>query len=307
MMRSSWIGLCCLMILGSGCSTVKGWLRPMVCDCAEPQAVCPVEHDDDYDPDTAEENDGSELARSGDSEDEEEDDHGHAEDPMDPSVAVSAEALAEHIPELTATLVSTPEEAKAMRKDYLIRGDLLGTLALEGNFARGPENEILVVSLGKSVDVFSDASRVAGVKLDLDVLHPYVAQSGIRSPVVATEVVRDGTFEWVLYGVRKEDTSEVLEVRVMKVIGESIATVFSAPLARNTDKGWVKVGTFSLGKGLRHRFILYTAEGATEPTVYRWNVWEGMYRIPYTPPTAPENQNQVRLQPKAVVSVASLR
>lgn len=277
----------------------------MVCDCEQPQLACPDTQHDDYDPGTLDEHDDSVLSRSGDSEDLEEEPDA-AEDPMDPSVAVSAEALEPHIPELAATFVTTAEDAKAMRKDFLIRGDLQGTIALEGNFARGPENELLVIS-PKSVDVFSDSARVAGAKLEIDVAHSYLAQVGIKDPVVATEVVRDGTFEWIVYGVRQEDAGEVLEVRVMKVIGEAVATVFAAPLARNTDKGWVKVGDFAIGKGLRHRFILYTSEGATEPVIYRWNVWEGMYRVPYTPPTSPQNENQVSRPPKAVVSVASLR
>jgi len=275
-MRYKWLVLTSVIVLLSGCSTVKGWLRPWVCEC-EAAGQESQDHDHEHEHDDPDDTDEEPLSET-------DEDSGESEG----TEVMTQDSLNTHLIELQGVLVQTQEESTSMRKDFVIRGDLIGKYILEGNFERSEGNELVVITPGSSVDIYSGKGRVARSTFDLDPSHPQVKAMGIQQPVAASELVRDGYMEVVVYGVRKNEDTEVLEVRVLKVIGEFAATVFSAPLAVQESGTWRSVGSFNITRGLRHRFLIYTrSQDPENQEVYRWNHWEGMYRVPYTPPTAP--------------------
>lgn len=205
------------------------------------------------------------------------------------STETSADALEPHLLELRGIPIEDAEKAKAARKDFVIRGDLEKTWVLEGDFDHEEGNELFVFSPGKAFDVYSTKRRIAQTKSDLDPTHAQIKALGIEVPVVASELVRDGLLEVVIYGVRTEGEVEVLEVQVMKVIDEFVAIVFRERLAEKSGETWEVLKSVEFTRGQRHRFVLVRDAGddSGAPEVYRWNQWEGMYRVPYIPGTAP--------------------
>lgn len=269
------IALACVQL--SGCSTVKGWLRPWVCDCSQHAthaAKPPTEVADAH-----EETHGE---GSGDHDD---DPHDPSPDVTEPEVADEAAHAAVSLDWREAVDVSQALERERISKAYLIRGGVdADQPVLEGRFGPRNQAEAVVLVPGKTIEIYSESARVAQGKLDLT---PAPAEFG---PFLrGAELVRDGRLEIVVIGIRRDAVgSQEVVFSVWKVIGLAVARVFERPIATFDGNSWRRVADVRVLAGAKNRFIEVVPSTAGQPKeVYRWNRWEGLYRIPTPAPTAP--------------------
>ncbi len=271
--------LIAVIVFGSGCQTVKGWLRPYVCECQTPLEHATSVHDEyeeDDDPDRASVE--HEIAPTPDEQIDvtESDTHDEAALEEFPIVWVSP------------VDVTVTAERDRVKRNYLFRGEADdGRVVIEGEFSSRGQAELAVIEAGKTFEVYSESARVAQ--------SPFVFSAPPKDLgpfVVASQLIRDGHSEVVTRVVSKNEAGEqMLELLIWKVIGGEVAIVFRKPLARLTDGKWIKLGDVRFLTGQKNRFIEYvpTDVGGQPglPEIYRWNRWEGLFRIPKPIPTAP--------------------
>lgn len=316
--RSLIVALLALVL--AGCSTVRNTLKPWVCDCAQEDVICPVEsedqllaeHEDHGHEDHEHGDETHDLADEGEDEVsvDARDEHqapslrtlrrsaqveateevgGETEESLQPVDALVAHALLD---------VSTEE---ARRSVAAARGIPLaadpGLIVLGGTFLRGEESTAVVIP-GNNLRIYSEGSVTAQRRLNRHAkgvdLSPVT-----DSPVTAVQLVRDGSTQILVhYAERSGDGATLYKVAIYKVIGPEVGSVFEQTLARRaSDNEPVEhLGRFRVLQGKTHRFIEWThldAEGnpAGPPQILRWNRWEGVFRPPTPPPTAPRRQS----------------
>ena len=137
----------------------------------------------------------------------------------------------------------------------------------QGDFAREAGEETAIVA-ADGVTVFDrDGDRIA--RLELDVV--------VEREVIAVRLV-DERAELVVHHLRGEQEF----VSVLRVIGAAVAEVFVAPASN--DVTFVHHGD---ERAIR-RLPAPDARCADADCVYRWNNWEGMFRVVRPAPTAPK-------------------
>jgi hypothetical protein len=97
----------------------------------------------------------------------------------------------------------------------------------------------------------------------------------IDGDVRAVQLI-DDRLELVLRRKKEDDANT--DLVVLRVIGSAVAEVFVHDVDQKTVVEFVRRA--------EERAIRVTRDGA-EPELYLWNHWEGVFRIPRTPPTAP--------------------
>lgn len=283
-----------IVFSATGCQTVKGWLRPYVCECQTPQEHATAIHDEyeeDDDPEHSSVEHGEDLSTE-QADVTESDTHDEA-------------ALEEFPVEwVNAVDVADPKERDRVKRNYLFRGEADdGRVVLEGEFSSRNQAELAVVDVGKTFEVYSDSARVAQ--------SPFLFSAPPKEMgpfVVSSQLVRDGRAEIITRVVStNESGQQVLELAIWKVIGGEVAIVFRKPLARLTDGKWVTLGKVRFLTGQRNRFIEYVPSDANgqpgPPEIYRWNRWEGLFRIPKPVPTAPlRSESPLSVRPRLVTA-----
>ena len=296
--------LVCVLGLGSGCSAVRSVLRPMVCECERDADSGSA--DEFAEEDHLHEEDGGEL-------EEEEGDEGDAlatedEAPEPEDTDWPDEALAE--PELAPVevvvadaLVPAPDR-EARAEDYAIPSLPAGSHLLTGEFTRKPGAEAFVLIPNDVIAVYGESGRVARERLPLSVHDAFppatLAVADPSQPVQAVDLVRDGTRQVAVATLELgDDGRAIVWLTILKTIGGRVGRIFRAPLATVGDGGYEPVGRVDFLRGRQHRVLRYTpldggeASGWSEPQIFRWNRWEGVYRIPGPPPTAPRSKQPV--------------
>ena len=113
-------------------------------------------------------------------------------------------------------------------------------------------------------------------------------------------VVRDGTVQLLFcWSERGEESRIRYKAGIFKVIGSRLGRIFERTVAvRDSEDGELtRRGYFEFLRGDDHRFIRWTPaddEGAPAPddsVILQWNRWEGVYRRPVPPPTAPDRES----------------
>lgn len=132
-----------------------------------------------------------------------------------------------------------------------------------GDFARSSGEELVIVEPAELRVLSSSGKTIA--KADLGAIEP----DSLR----AVRLV-DDRLELVV--VRREAADGPRVFSVYRVIGSAAAEVFRVDLT-DTAVEFVHRGD--------ERAIRVTGKG--DPAVYRWNRWEGVFRIPRRAPTAP--------------------
>ena len=178
------VGVLVLVLGASGCSTVKGWLKPWVCDCDAPATTaCPPETvDSDYQDELVESSVGGPV------EEIEEID----EDPT-ASALPSRSPIAEGnpydptAPESKTSRQNLETENTKLRDAFAFRGELTAPRqAFRGKFSLKGEDELLLVERDGRVEVYNGSGRAANRRTPRS-LATYTA----APPATAVEVVRD--------------------------------------------------------------------------------------------------------------------
>lgn len=293
------------VVLG-GCSTTQEMLEPRVCDYeaernevrqdCERQSVeiagAIADHEvarartraDDEGQETA-----RELERMAREEDEGDDDlyrapEELAEEPINPVVADSDIHFEDQDDrdEFEETRdIAPPEEGQVFR----------------GRFTGGERQTVAIHRPGQTLALYSgDGRRISTVDLD-----EYDRQIAPEDDIMdfetgAIELVQDGTEQLqLLHAESDEDGRVTYYLRIYKFIGSRIGTIFSRPVAVRDGDDLQRIARPRYLHGLDHRIIEWTpldeeGEAAAEPEQFEWNRWEGVYRIPEPPPTAPTSQ-----------------
>ncbi|MGM0557365.1 MAG: hypothetical protein ACQEVA_13360 [Myxococcota bacterium] len=304
------VTLCCATaLLLTGCAAVKGMLKPMVCDCADASATantCPSQPDEEIGDESVMTVAQSEVAASTDSA------RASAEAEPQESATPNKRTLERNEeperdplelvePDIASALIASDDEEalSKLHATYPVPESLPeSAVLLKANFDADEGQELAVVEPGRRIQIFDESQRLADLKFSTSTAQTSPKKVK-RSGTSAVKIVRDGTAQILTHWTEKsEDGGVIYKVGVFKLIESYIGTAFEAELARKpTDsKAFVSSGTYEFLRGGDHAFIRWiptTDEGdfdASEATVYKWNKWEGVYRIPAPPPTAPENQ-----------------
>jgi len=159
------------------------------------------------------------------------------------------------------------------------------------------DRQVAVVVPGDRVAIYAGEREVATKEFpDTDELPEKL--SGVR-PVRA---VRDGTTQLLLFWTEsadKPDDARTYRVGILKAIGPLIGTIFERTVATRTDSEAElrRSGYLEFLRGSDHRFLQWTpatdgGEPVTEEaSILQWNEWEGVYRAPKPPPTAPDQRS----------------
>lgn len=137
-------------------------------------------------------------------------------------------------------------------------------IVFRGDFASAAGDEFAIVD-GSSVEVRAvDGERIA--RRDVGPIAP--------DSVRAVRLV-DERLELAL---RRDGPDGGVELVVLRVIGRAVAEVFTHPVEDSIAIDFVQRGE---QKAIR------VTRGDDPPTLHLWNRWEGVFRVPRTPPTAP--------------------
>lgn len=135
-------------------------------------------------------------------------------------------------------------------------------VGFRADFTRSRGDELALLTASGELSIYHGTERVASLTLGSPLPD---------DPALAVRLVDDRTEIVVRHHEEDRD-----RLTICRVIGEAIARVFETDLA-DREIAFVHLGD--------ERAIRVTdAEGAA---VYRWNKWEGMFRIPTVVPTAP--------------------
>lgn len=168
-----------------------------------------------------------------------------------------------------------------------------GALAFVGPFMRYQDGAAAVYTPGQSLSFYTNGQLHA--QLDLS----HTVAEGVRWEGIsehqpgALRVVRDGTLQVLIpYAVdRGEEGARDYYVGIYKVIGNFVGRIFERRVAHRpaADAEVQVLGAITFMRGASHRAIGWSplGEEGGEPEVLRWNNWEGVFRVPGPPPTAP--------------------
>ena len=269
----------------SGCSTVKGWLRPWV--CADGACACPCEGTHTVAEHAAQESD-DELGDTGDEVAEEPDEivtqteipKGNPYDEVtiwDPQATIDL-ADGDAVEQISENFSTKGVELKAPNQ------------AVRGRFTRRGGDELVVITPGSEILIFNARGTVAKRETGRSL------SDAQELPMLSTNggaLIRDGRSEIALVTQAKSGDATEVYFSVYKVFGREIGRVFDWKIGEVHEGRFVPYARVRFLRGDRDPFIEVTPvrEGAADESqrqIFHWNHWEGMFRIPHTPPTAPK-------------------
>ena len=284
----------------SGCAQTQQWLEPRVCDCAEAVDSCDATPDDItralvqqqvdhayYRAQVDGEHAAEALAEAAEEEEREEAVRSPEELAMEP-----VDPLGED-----ARVVLDDEEARiAFEERHDIEAPEVGSV-YRAAFESRDRSSVAIHRPGDALDLYSDGEKVASLSLESydDELAPKELNS-FRSG--ASDLVRDGTAQLQLIHRQTDDDGDVtFYLAIYKLIGEHIGTVLREPIATASageeDDTMEYLADIRFLHGIDHRIIEWIpldneGQPTGEPQRKEWNQWEGVYRVPEPPPTAPD-------------------
>lgn len=193
--------------------------------------------------------------------------------------------------------ISSDAERRAAEQKY---GVSLPSNAhvMAGDFLRDQES-LAVVIPGNSIKIYSNGRLAA--QRSLANTAPSADFSDLNAEIaLPVRLVQNNSLQLLVHLAEPQPDGAILyKARIYKVIGSDLGIIFDQTLARRqaSDQPLQRLGNYEFLQGMNHRFIRLTTFDADgnpleEPQVLRWNRWEGVYRLPVPPPTAPKNQNQ---------------
>ena len=292
-MRNPFIIIAASMALViSGCSTVQKWVGDSDCDC-EVVEKCPapttdeiaraiVTHQIDYAYERAS-SEGEIAAHTLDKEDDQDGARRTEElalEPIDPTLDDAALNFDDDDHRASfeeSSGLQVPEDGELFR----------------GTFESPDRSAVAVHRPGESIDLYADGQSVASLSIE-EFDGESIPDDAFSFPTGAIDLVREGTVQLkLIHAESDEDGAVTYHLAIYKIIGDKIGTIFRKPIATKTQDGTVDpFGDLRFLHGVDHRIIEWTplddnGEPDGEAIRYEWNRWEGVYRIPEPPPTAP--------------------
>ena len=253
----------------TGCGAIKNMLRPMVCDC-EKEVACEEPRANSQSP-IVQVNRNTEEAPEPDERD------------VTSSEAAALEAIDPSLPDATLDVASQKKSLKSkltFEPLFAFKGDFSGK---RGPDYVGADDDMVMFSNGKWRSQLPIDTLMRVDELKDPLYKPFAAQ-----------LVKDDALELVLFTVDSSDPAQrVYLMQVYKAIGERIGIVFEYAFARKTANGITPLAKIDFVEGAHHRRIRVTPvspDGLLDLAnikVFAWNKWEGMFRVPRKPPTAP--------------------
>jgi len=165
-----------------------------------------------------------------------------------------------------------------------------------GPFMRYQDGAAAVYTPGEGLNFYVNGQLHAQLDLSHTVADEVDWASITEHTPGALRVVRDGTLQVLIpYAVdRPEDGARDYYVGIYKVIGNFVGKIFERRVAYRpeADADVQVLGAITFMRGESHRAIGWAPLGeggdaSATPEVLRWNNWEGVFRVPGPPPTAP--------------------
>lgn len=166
-------------------------------------------------------------------------------------------------------------------------------------------NQVAVVTPGERVEVYAGTEQFAAIDFD--------TQADVPSKLATVEPVRvvgDETTQLLFYWPEKSDDGETVHYKagLLKVIGPFVGKLFAETVARRpapedeknqdqatkAERELKRTKQVEILRGESNPLIRVTPlDSSGEPAVDRaqileWNPWEGVFRAPKPPPTAPD-------------------
>lgn len=298
----------------TGCQTMRGMLKPYVCDCATGAAAqaCPTPGDDESGDaesksalamsqeaaDTAFERAQAEASLAAESDEpslrtlDRKKKQEPKADPLElvgvgvADASVDTTDTSETDPLQEAFGVALPEDDQA--------------IVLTGNFSNESGKELVVIRPGKHLSVYGADSRIARMDISGEAAPEKFAELGVDAKGATAQAVRfvqDGTLQVLMHWREENDAGEIAyKVGLFKVIGPFVGRLFERTLAignSETDE-LTRRGAYEVLRGDTDRFLRWipaddSGQLLTDQAVLlEWNRWEGVYRVPKPAPTAPK-------------------
>ncbi len=297
----------------SGCQTMRGMLKPYVCDCSAETASqsCPTDPKDQSLTAVAQSRQETEravshareaaLPDSGDSGDEapslrklERAEKKKKEPKVDP-MKVADPAVEDARVDLGAA-----DEPNRLQDSFGIElPDEDDGFAFTGNFTPNEGREVAVIHAGRDLAFYGSQGRIAHLPMDIEwdaSTFEELEFETARTTPRAVRLVRDGTLQILLHWREEDEDGRVAyKVGAFKVIGAFVGRIFEKTLAtREAPDGELRRrGTYEFLHGKSHHYVRWIPADDTgellvdQAEVLQWNRWEGVYRVPKPPPTAP--------------------
>lgn len=178
--------------------------------------------------------------------------------------------------------------------------DQPGVVAMSGSFIRNEDNAAIVIP-GQSIRIYSGGRLAAQRNLSNQAASVALDELSER-PIEPVRLVHNGSLQVLVHYAEVDPAGSIdYRVAIYKVIGNDIGTIFERTLARraSAEAPLQRLGALEFLQGRNHRFIRWTpldeqGQPVGEPEILRWNRWEGVYRLPVPPPTAPRRDGQVK-------------
>lgn len=292
------------ILMGLGCAPTQQWLQNRVCSCEVEQSCeegSPAElmraaavQQVDYARQIASQDTAVPEQETGESEAREEDDDSAVRDIDE----LAAEVIDPSLPDARIPL-DDEEKRKSFADRFGLQPPPEGR-AYRGTFRDEDRFDLAVHRPGKSLDFYHDGDRF--ISLDLsDYAAVPIPEELSELDSGAVELVDKGTAQLQLIQGRKSDAGSIIYVvAIYKIIGDHVATIFERPVAKADSGGEIEQkGNLRYLHGVDHRIIEWIPTDAQGQQVdesihYEWNPWEGVYRIPRPPPTAPRQPQSGR-------------
>lgn len=168
--------------------------------------------------------------------------------------------------------------------------------------AEQKRDQVAVVAPGEEVTVYAGTEPFASLEFEADAELPDDLM--VVEPV---RVIEDGTTQLLTYWPEQSEHSDEQTVRVkagvLKVIGPFVGKIFEEPVARSpsgdpqADLERTNYVEFLRDEDDSETLIRVTpADSGGEPAgdearIFEWNPWEGVFRVPKPPPTAPDQRS----------------
>lgn len=256
---------------------------------------------------------GSTLARTGD----EGDAPSASQDSLDWPVTMrdssrrGANAVVDPTAKTDVLSLSDEDVRSRLKEEYGLDElpDSKHAVAVEGTFsnvlgdmerldlpAESLSQQLAVIEPGHSVSFYAGPHRVAKAEFGNTESLP----SELRD-VRPVRAVDDGTLQLLFYWGEKKSDSEAVEYRVglLKLVGARVGRTIQRTVAIRPKKGGElqRKGYLTFLRGRDHRRVQWTpADDSGSPktadaSVLHWNEWEGVFRPPGPPPTAPDQRS----------------
>lgn len=263
----------------SGCGAIKNSLKPWVCDCDAQKLACDdgsVPKVVEADPEGGDDSDGDDPIGS--------DDGPSDEERMRIALLESNDWIQDD-----ARRELNEQSIKELESQFGLDSELSSEdRVFVGTMARKSPAALAIFKANQKIEVIVESGRDAERDWAASVAPRSFVES-ITEPAVAGRMVDDGRLELVIQEVLDTESGPEVHLAVYKVIGVAVARVFGHPIARKDKAGeWQTTHEIRILNGEKARWIEVRPAGSEDdPDRYRWNHWEGMFRIPRPVPTAP--------------------